>query len=74
MAPRPGQTVRLTMTQDMDIDMSFDGAAALPGLAPMKMATKINDDDDPENRRASNQTARWRPRLTYDQITTETRR
>ena len=37
MAPRPGQTVHLTMTQEMDFDISFDGAA-LPGVTgPMKM-------------------------------------
>jgi hypothetical protein len=37
MAPRPGQTVHMTMTQEMDFDISFDGAA-LPGVTgPMKM-------------------------------------
>jgi len=36
MAQRPGQTVHMTMTQEMDFDISFDGAG--PAVAgPMKM-------------------------------------
>lgn len=37
MSPRPDQSTRMTMTQEMVIDMSFDSAAAVPGLTPMRM-------------------------------------
>ena len=40
MAPRPDQTVRMTMTQDMDFDISIDGSA-LPGAGPMKMLMRL---------------------------------
>jgi hypothetical protein len=39
MAPRPDQTVRLSMLQEMDFDVSFDGAAP-PGAMPMKMVMR----------------------------------
>ena len=39
MAPRPGQTVQMTVTQDMDFDMSMDGAP-LPGGNSMKMVMR----------------------------------
>ena len=38
MAPRPDQSTRVTMTQEMVIDMTVDGAAAVPGLTPMRMS------------------------------------
>ena len=36
MAPAPGQTVQMLMTQKMDIEMSLEGTP-VPGLAPMRM-------------------------------------
>lgn len=41
MAPRPGQTVRMTSAQEADIDISIDGAAAAPGVMAMKMAMRM---------------------------------
>lgn len=41
IAPRPGQTVRMTSTQEADIDISIDGAAAAPGVMAMKMAMRM---------------------------------
>ena len=40
MAPRPGQTARLTMAHEVDMDISFDAGAA-PGVMPMKMAIRM---------------------------------
>ena len=38
MVPVPGQTVHMTMNQDMDMDISFDGNQAAPAVAgPMKV-------------------------------------
>ena len=41
MAPHPGQTVRMTLAQEADIDISIDGAAAPPGVMAMKMAMRM---------------------------------
>ena len=63
--PKPGQTVRLTMTQEMDIDISFDGATP-PG--PMKMKTTMT---------MTQKTGALRPDgsmdvdMTYDQVRAE---
>ena len=38
MSPRPDQSTRMTMTQEMVIDISVDNAAAVPGLTPMRMS------------------------------------
>ncbi len=38
MAPRPDQSARMTMIQEMVMDVSFDSAAAVPGLTPMRMS------------------------------------
>jgi hypothetical protein len=40
MAPPPGQAVRMTMTQDVDMALSFDGTQAPPGLTPLRMVMK----------------------------------
>jgi hypothetical protein len=39
MAPAPGQTVQMLMTQKMDFEMSLEGTP-VPGLAPMRMVTQ----------------------------------
>ena len=39
MAPQPGQSVRLAMTQEMDFDIGFDGAMP-PGFSGMKILTR----------------------------------
>ena len=36
MAPSPGQTVQMLMTQKMDLELSLEGAP-VPGLVPMRM-------------------------------------
>ena len=41
LAPSPGQTVRLTLAHEIDMDISFDGAAAAPGIMPMKMVVRM---------------------------------
>ena len=41
MAPRPGQTVRMTSAMEADIDISIDGAAAPPGVMAMKMVMRM---------------------------------
>jgi hypothetical protein len=41
MAPRPGQTVRLTMTQEMDMKMSADGVQAFPGMQMMMRSSMV---------------------------------
>lgn len=38
-APQPGQSVRMTLDQEMDFDLSIEGAP--PGLDAMKMLTRI---------------------------------
>lgn len=40
MTPQPGQSVRMTMTQEMDFDLSFEGAAP-PGAGSMKMLMRM---------------------------------
>jgi hypothetical protein len=41
-APRPDQTVQMTMNQSMDMDLTIEGGAALPpGGGPMKMAMRM---------------------------------
>ena len=40
MAPRPGQTVHLTLAHEVDMDISF-GAGAAPGVMPMKMVIRM---------------------------------
>ena len=40
MAPRPGQTVRLTLAHEVDMDISLDAGAA-PGVMPMKMVIRM---------------------------------
>lgn len=40
MAPRPGQTVRLNLAHEADMDISFDAGAA-PGLMPMRMVIRM---------------------------------
>ena len=45
MAPAPDQTVRMTMAQDMDMELIADSAGALPGLtAPLKMVMRTTMD------------------------------
>ena len=45
MAPAPDQTVRMTMAQDMDVDLTVEGAGGLPGLTgPLKMAMRTTMD------------------------------
>jgi len=40
-APRPDQTVRMTMNQSLDMDLTIEGGPALPaGPGPMKMAMR----------------------------------
>ena len=43
-APKPDQTVHLTMNQNLDMDLSIEGGAGLPGGAPgpMKMAMRMS--------------------------------
>jgi len=41
-APRPDQTVQMTMNQSLDMDLTVEGGAALPpGVGPMKMAMRM---------------------------------
>jgi len=41
-APRPDQTVRMTMNQSLDMDLTIEGGAALPaGAGPVKMAVRM---------------------------------
>jgi len=41
-APRPDQTVQMTMNQSLDMDLTVEGGGALPaGAGPMKMAMKM---------------------------------
>src|SRR5690242_14093025 len=39
-APTPNQTVKMRMVQDIQMEISMSGAAALPGMQGMKMGTK----------------------------------
>ena len=70
MAPRPDQTVRMNMTQEMDFEMSLDGAAP-PGLTgPMKMLvrTTMTVTQRIGPRRSDGTTE---AELTFDQVQTE---
>ena len=41
MAPTPDQTIRMTMVQDMDVELSFDAnAPSAPAKGPMKLTNK----------------------------------
>jgi len=71
MAPAPDQTVRVTMAQDMDIDVTFEGAPALPGLAgPIRMVIRttmtMTQKVGPRKPDGSVDAA-----MTYDQIKTD---
>jgi hypothetical protein len=68
MAPRPGQTIHMTMSQDMDFEMSFDGASPVAGLTePMKMLMRstIAMTQKSGMQRAD---GTWDVELTYDKV------
>jgi hypothetical protein len=67
MAPRPGQTIHMTMSQDMDFEMSFDGASPVPGLETMKMLMRSSSAMTQKSGMQKTD-GTWDVELTYDKF------
>lgn len=71
MAPAPDQTVRMTMAQDMDMDLTIEGAGGLPGLTgPLKMVMR-NTMDITQRVGARKPDGLVDAEITYDQVKIE---
>ena len=68
MAQRPGQTIHMTMSQDMDFEMSFDGPSPVPGLTEsmkMLMRSTVAVTQKSGMQKAD---GTWDIELTYDKV------